>query len=46
MTPNIYKKLEETILPFMTDYQTDLTKHDREWIEGILRHEPGWADCD
>lgn len=30
---NIYQELENAVLPKMTDYQTDLTKHDKNWIE-------------
>ena len=30
---NVYKQLETVVLPKMTDYQTDLIKHDKEWIK-------------
>lgn len=30
---NVYKELEKVVLPQMTDYQTDLVKHDRNWIQ-------------
>lgn len=30
--PTIYEQLHETCLELIKDYQTDLTKHDKEWL--------------